>query len=84
MFPLINGFESTTIFKAFLLNSLASTLIIFLAITIKKYYDKLIEQKFNKFTMMLHTLFFTFITTFISYYLLHLVFGFGKSMLIKF
>ena len=80
--PLIKGFESTTILKAFLLNSLASTLIILLAITIKKYYDQLIQQKFNKFTMIIKTLVFTFLTTFISYYSLYFLFGYGKGMLI--
>lgn len=80
--PLIKGFQSTTIFKAFVLNALVSTLIIFMATTIRKYYDDLTHKDKNNTTNLLKTLLFTFITAISSYMLLYVIFGFGQGMLI--
>lgn len=93
---LIKGFKGTTIWKAFFLNSLASSIIIVFAITINQFLGKFIiedddyidshkriyKNKIN-FINIVITFFITFFITFISYTFLYYLFGFGGSFLVK-
>lgn len=84
---LVENFKSTTIFKAFVLNSLASSLIIFIAILVKTEFDnyKIVENNLIRnttFKSVLFTFLFTFLSSFITYMVLYFIFGFGESMLI--
>jgi hypothetical protein len=85
--PIFKGLRSTTIWKAFLLNSIASSLIIVIAITIKNRFDiykdingdKIKESTSAK--SLLITIFVTFAASYTSYVVLYLLFGFGGGML---
>lgn len=87
--PLIKGFQSTNIWKAFTLNSLASSLVIMVAVTIK---DRLDDYKDNKgdkiyretntFSMII-TLIVTFIASMSAYTILYVVFGYGGGQLVN-
>lgn len=83
--PIVN-FKSTTVWKAFTLNALASSIIIVLAIVIKSKLDKYTIEK-NKITRestlasVSYTFLFTFISTFLAYALMFFIFGFGSGML---
>lgn len=85
---LIKGLESTTIWKAFFLNSLASSIVILLAITIKDKIDNYTNIKggYIERTTSIPKLLITFIVTFIasysSYTLLYLIFGYGGGQLV--
>lgn len=86
MHPIVN-FQATTIWKAFILNSIASTLIIFVAMSIKDRFDKFYDQKGNVVTRstsvksVIATLLVTFLSCMIAYTTLYLIFGFGRGML---
>lgn len=88
---IIKGVKSTTIWKAFFLNSLASSIIIVLAITVQGYLDKIfIKNKDDKdtdnklsFKSIALTFIITFITTYFVYTLLYFIFGFGGGFLVK-
>ena len=83
--PIVN-FKATTVWKAFMLNALASSVIIVLAIVIKSNLDKYTIEK-NKIkrestlASISYTFLFTFISTFLAYTLMFFIFGFGSSML---
>ena len=85
--PLISGFEATTIWKAFTLNSIASSLVIFVAMMIKSHFDTYVDQNNNQvirstnWKSVTATLLFTFLATFIAYTILYYIFGYGKGML---
>ena len=84
--PLIENFKSTSILKAFILNSLASSLVIFIAILVKSDFDnyKIIEKNLIRtttFKSLLFTLLFTFLSSLIAYTILYFIFGFGGGML---
>ena len=88
--PLIQNFRSTNIWKAFVLNSIVSTLIIFIAITIKTHFDvysrpkddrsKRVKVTTNVKSVVL-TLGITFLSSMLAYTTLYLIFGFGGGML---
>lgn len=87
--PLIKGFKSTSIWKAFILNSLASSLIILLAISIKDHLDsftddkgRLIHRKTTPRNLLL-TFIVTFIATLGAYILLYFLFGYGGGFLVN-
>lgn len=85
--PLYTGFRSTTIWKAFILNSLASSIIIFLAIFLKGYFDKYHDQDDNKIQVattwksVLITMSVTFVATFGTYALMWFTLGYGGGQL---
>ena len=84
--PLIENFKSTSILKAFILNSLASSLIIFIAILVKADFDnyEIVENNIRRtttFKSIFFTLLFTFLSSLIAYTLLYFIFGFGEGML---
>jgi hypothetical protein len=86
--PIIEGIQSTTIWKAFLLNSITSTLIIFISITIKERFDQFKDKDNRPITRttnpssILLTLSSAFITAMIAYTIMYLLFGFGGGMLV--
>ena len=86
--PLIHGLRSTNIWKAFLLNSMASTLLIFIAVTIKDRYDTFVTKKHQhiirttNFKSMTLTLIGMFLASMVAYTFMWFVFGFGGGMLV--
>jgi len=85
--PIFKGLRSTTIWKAFLLNSIASSLIIVIAITIKNRFDIYKDINGDKIKQstsaksLLITIFVTFVASYASYVVLYLLFGYGGGML---
>lgn len=85
--PLIKGFTSTSIWKAFILNSLASTLVILIAVTVKERYDTFTDNKNNKISRststksLVLTVIATFFATLFAYTVMYLIFGYGGGML---
>lgn len=83
----IKGFESTTVWKAFVLNSLAASIAIVAAIYVKSKFDTYVDDKGNKIryisdtTGILVTFTATFIATFMSFTALHFIFGYGAGQL---
>ena len=49
--PLIKGMKSTTIWKAFFLNALASTMIIFITVTVKEKFDTFKNKRMKKLSV---------------------------------
>ena len=87
--PLIKNFRSTNIWKAFILNSIAAAIVIVIGITVKDHFDTYttdddskgkITRKTN-FTSISLTILFTFLTSFVAYTIMYIVFGFGGGML---
>ena len=84
---LIKGFRSTSVWRAFILNSVASTLVIFIAITIKEKLDKFVDKdhevvRNTDIKSIVFTLLFTFLASMAAYTIMYIVFGFGGGMLI--
>ena len=88
MFPLVTNFQTTNIRNAFILNSLAAAFTTVIAIWV--HHD--IESSGSRVKQMIHydiskygKIVITFLTAFLSsiivYHILHLIFGFGISML---
>jgi hypothetical protein len=94
MYPLIKTFKATRIRNAFILNAMVAAFTAVLAIGITKQLDqnksdiyifmnKLTPGKgIGEYTKILITFTTTFISSFIVYNLLHLLFGFGAAMII--
>ncbi len=92
--PLIHHFTASTLWKAFVLNSIASALIIFIAISTKKQFDdlniivedededdkKVITSTTNAISVIL-TLTTTFMTSMVAYTIMYVLFGFGGGMI---
>ena len=93
--PLIKGLRSTTVWRAFLLNSLVSSIIIVLAITVKGMLDKYTVDSKTKdkkganvtrrttWYSILITFVVTFAATYGSFALMYWVFGYGGGMLVN-
>ena len=89
--PLIHSFKATTIRNAFILNSLASTITIVVAILLKNEYNqyfenhtggiKKVKQAKLTFSQIVTLMVITFFTSMITYTLLYFLFGFGGGML---
>lgn len=92
--PWIRDFRATSILKAFILNSIAATLVIFIAITVKSELDTWqdvkpgdsahpdeLERK-SSWRSAVITLTVTFLTSMAAYALMYWVFGFGGGMLV--
>ena len=86
---LIKHFQSTSIWKAFVLNAMAASLTIYIAITTKAYLDKYnispneksdIDNISTLYNSIL-TLMITFCTVLLSYIIMYQIFGFGGGML---
>jgi hypothetical protein len=91
--PLIKNFKATDVWRAFLLNSILSAIVIFIALTVKSNFDNYrlkkgqenknddtIDRTTNSESIIL-TLLFTFIASFASYTLMYWIFGFGGGMI---
>ena len=91
--PLVHGFRSTSIWRAFVLNSIATTLVIFIAVTVKgqldtykadsgsEHDDTDVTRRTN-LTSVVVTLLATFLTSMAAYTLMYVVFGFGGGMVV--
>lgn len=91
--PLISGFRSTNIWKAFILNSIVSSLVIIIALTVKSKFDTFsnintdmhindVKQQTNFKSIML-TIIATFIASMISYSIMYFLFDYGGGMLVN-
>jgi ABC-type spermidine/putrescine transport system permease subunit I len=92
--PLISGFKSTNIWKAFILNSIMSSLVIIIALTVKSNFDTFsnnkdinkdtnnIKQRTN-FKSILLTIVATFISYMIAYSIMYFLFGYGDGMVVN-
>lgn len=92
--PLISGFRSTNVWKAFILNSIASSLVIIIALTVKSNFDTFSNNKnINKdtngvkqqtnFKSIMLTIIATFISSMIAYSTMYFLFGYGGGMLVN-
>tara|TARA_Y100000389_G_scaffold121621_1_gene119036 strand:- start:353 stop:637 length:285 start_codon:yes stop_codon:yes gene_type:complete len=92
--PLISGFRSTNVWKAFILNSIASSLVIIVALTVKSNFDTFSNNKnINKdtngvkqqtnFKSIMLTIIATFISSMIAYSTMYFLFGYGGGMLVN-
>jgi hypothetical protein len=86
--PLIKGFKSTTIWKAFLLNSIVATLVIFIAITVKNQFDRYQDSKTKNiirvkmtFKSVVLTLLATFSASMVAYIFMYFLVGYGGGQL---
>lgn len=85
---LIHHFNSTTLWKAFTLNALVTSLVILIAITVKRRLDIDLDlnpneppQKGLDWYSITVTLLITFGTSLTAYLIMYIVFGFGSGML---
>ena len=82
--PIIRNFTASNIWKAFVLNSIAASLVILVAIATKKEFDTSFTNINGGGTNYLGT-FFTLITTFVTsmvaYTVLYTIVGFGGGMI---
>jgi hypothetical protein len=85
---LIKHFRSTSLWKAFVLNAICTTLTIYIAVTVNNYLDKIDknndDKNNDKYTTILNTiltLLITFCTALLSYYIMYITFGYGGGML---
>ena len=85
--PLIKNFQSTTIWKAFLLNAIATTVIVLAALIIKDHLQRYVDVFGREVTgtqnirELAITLGVTFASAIITYTFLYYIFGFGQGML---
>lgn len=81
--PVIGNFKSTTILNAFILNALTASIVILMAIEINnKFINKTNTGKQTYNTSLPTRLLLTFISTFLAYTIMYIIFGFGGGMLI--
>lgn len=76
--PLVENFRATTVWKAFVLNSIASALTIVMAMVV---HDKLdgSYKKLETKTLVV-TWFVAFTTSFLAFGIMHFITGFGAGM----
>jgi len=87
---LVHHFNSTNLWKAFILNSILTSLLILIAIVVKKRIDLELDldsddsnqKQFNWYGVTV-TLLITFGTSLLAYLIMYVVFGFGGGMLSK-
>ena len=86
---LIHHFKSTTLWKAFILNALTTSLVILIAIIVKRRLDEDLnvnpnqpvqKSSFNWYSITV-TMLITIGTSLIAYLMMYVVFGFGGGML---
>ena len=85
--PLFDNFTASNIWKAFVLNSIAASIIIFIALTVKQTFD---TYEFNtsqshvsttNIGSVILTLGSTFVSSLLAYTIMYTFFGFGGGML---
>jgi hypothetical protein len=86
--PLIKNFKSTTVWKAFTLNAIASAIIIVLSLVTKDGLDKYITPDGEEVThkqpwySIIVTALVAFASAFVAFTILHFVTGYGGGMLV--
>ena len=88
--PLIKNFHATDVWKAFILNSLLTSVIILVSITSKQYLDNFVEEddanttnkniRKTSLQNILISFVLTFIISMLSYTIMYYTFGFGGGM----
>ncbi len=84
---LIHGFRGTTIWKAFVLNALATSITIVFALEIKARFDTYVDEdgrtirEVTNVKSVVLTFAVTFTATLVAYFLLHVLFGYGTGQL---
>jgi len=85
--PLYTGFTETHLWKAFILNAVANSIIIFLAIYLKENFNHVYDKDGNDITIKntwkstVITMGVTFIATMSTYVLLWFLIGYGRGQL---
>ena len=89
--PLIHHFTASTIWKAFVLNSIAASLVILIALTTKSTFDsydqehdddgKKIPVSGTNIMSIVVTLIATFVASMVAYTAMFVLFGFGGGMI---
>lgn len=85
--PIFDNFKSTSVWKAFTLNSISATLVIFIAITVKGKFDNYVNKnkqviRQTSWSSIIFTLLFTFMASIAAYTVMYFTFGFGGAMII--
>lgn len=86
--PLIEGFRSTSLSKAFALNSLVVSLAAVAGLWVHSYLDKKAgkispqDRDGNSPIGLALTFFATFTTSFLVFWIVHFLFGFGDTLLL--
>jgi len=88
MFPIVTSFQTTNIRNAFILNSLVAAFTTVIAIWVhhdiefsNSQIQKMVQYDIGKYGKIVITFLIAFLSSFIVYHILHLIFGFGLSML---
>jgi len=87
--PIFRNFRATNVWKAFILNSILTSIVILVSITSKQYLDNYIDIDGNKnkivhktnFKSLIITLLVTFVISMLSYTIMYFTFGYGSGML---
>lgn len=85
--PLFNNFTASNIWKAFVLNSIAASVIIFIALTVKQTFDTYgvdtsqTDVPTTNVGSVILTLGSTFVSSLLAYTIMYTFFGFGGGML---
>lgn len=87
--PIFRNFRATNVWKAFILNSILTSIVILVSITSKQYLDNYIDIDGDKnkivhktnFKSLIITLLVTFVISMISYTIMYFTFGYGSGML---
>jgi hypothetical protein len=95
--PIIKNFRATNVWKAFILNSILTSVIILVSVTSKQYLDNYIiidnnddDKKGNNkivhttnFKSLMISLLLTFTISMLSYTIMYFTFGYGSGMLVS-
>lgn len=95
--PIIKNFLATNVWKAFILNSILTSVIILVSVTSKQYLDSYIiidnnedDKKGNNkivhktnFKSLMISLLLTFTISMLSYTIMYFTFGYGSGMLVS-
>ena len=86
---LYEGFKATTVWKAFILNSIIAALVILIAMIVKdnldtyKDVDGRIVTRTSSFGGLTATLIITFLASLLAFTAMHFTFDFGQGMLVN-
>lgn len=89
MKPLLTEFKETTIFKGVILLSIISAIALFLSISftllVSDFYDKDGNRVSHQMSWInsIRSLGICFISSFVAYYVVILLFGYGESLIVK-
>ena len=80
--PIIKGFKATNVWNAFILNSIATSLGVVIAVILQNFFKPKIYSNFGQTMQTLVTFAMTFGGMMFAYTLLHALFGFGYGLVI--